>query len=186
MGLSFRQSIKLGKNTRINLSKGGGIGFSTGIKGFRISTNNKGTRITASSNGVTYTKTISNKAPKKVVKKPLKAEPKAIPQYDPNAYMFNSMPIILNATGYGWVLVLDIILLIASFFIVFLAPVALILLCYCMLNKNSRQKLWLWNFAYNLRKHNIEKAKESLYKAYKVKHDVNVSKVFDKFEKVYK
>lgn len=61
MGLSFRKSIKIGKNTRINLSKTGGIGVSTGVKGFRVSTNKRGSRITAGSNGIQYRKDLSKK-----------------------------------------------------------------------------------------------------------------------------
>lgn len=61
MGLSFRKSIKIGKNTRINLSKNGGIGISTGVKNFRVSTNQRGSRLTASSNGVQYRKDYSLK-----------------------------------------------------------------------------------------------------------------------------
>ena len=61
MGLSFRKSIKIGKNTRINLSKTGGVGISTGVKGFRVSTNKRGSRITASSNGIQYRKDFSKK-----------------------------------------------------------------------------------------------------------------------------
>lgn len=45
MGLSFRKSIKIGKNTRINLSKSG-VGLSTGVKGARISVGPKGVRKT--------------------------------------------------------------------------------------------------------------------------------------------
>lgn len=46
MGLNFRKTYRIGKNTRINVSKGGGIGFSTGFKGFRISKNRRGLRLT--------------------------------------------------------------------------------------------------------------------------------------------
>lgn len=50
MGLRFRKSIKVGKNTRINLSKSG-VGLSTGVKGARVSVNQKGTRTTLSAPG---------------------------------------------------------------------------------------------------------------------------------------
>ena len=56
MGLSFRKSIKIGKNTRINFSKTGGIGISTGVKGARVSVNKKGVRTTVSKCGIQYTK----------------------------------------------------------------------------------------------------------------------------------
>lgn len=47
MSLRFRKSIKVGKNTRINLSKSG-VGVSTGVKGARVSVNQKGVRKTLS------------------------------------------------------------------------------------------------------------------------------------------
>lgn len=47
MGFRFRKSFKIGKGTRINLSKSG-IGVSSGVKGARVSVNQKGVRQTAS------------------------------------------------------------------------------------------------------------------------------------------
>jgi hypothetical protein len=41
MGWRFRKSIKIGKNTRINLGKHG-YSVSTGVKGARVTVNNKG------------------------------------------------------------------------------------------------------------------------------------------------
>lgn len=61
MGLSFRKSIKVGRNTRVNLSKTGGIGLSTGVKGARVSVNRKGARTQVGSNGVYYRKDYSFK-----------------------------------------------------------------------------------------------------------------------------
>ena len=60
MGFTFRKSIKIGKNTRINLSSKGGIGVSTGVKGARISTNKQGTRIYGGFGPIRYQKKISN------------------------------------------------------------------------------------------------------------------------------
>ena len=59
MGWSFRKSIKLGKGTRLNLSKSG-IGLSTGVKGLRISKGPRGSRITAGipGTGIYYSKNI--------------------------------------------------------------------------------------------------------------------------------
>ena len=59
MGLSFRKSIKIGKNTRINLSKTGGIGISTGVKGATVSANQKGIRASAGTGGIRYSKSFS-------------------------------------------------------------------------------------------------------------------------------
>ena len=39
MGFSLRKSFKVGKNSKVNLSTGGGVGFSTGKKGARVSVN---------------------------------------------------------------------------------------------------------------------------------------------------
>ena len=56
MGVFFRKSIKLGKHTRLNLSKSG-IGISTGVKGARVGINSKGKAYVAGgSNGVYFRK----------------------------------------------------------------------------------------------------------------------------------
>lgn len=60
MGFTFRKSIKIGKNTRINLSSKGGVGISTGVKRARISTNKQGTRIYGGIGPIRYQKKISN------------------------------------------------------------------------------------------------------------------------------
>lgn len=56
MGFRLKKSIKIGKNSKINLSKSG-IGFSTGVKGARVSVGPKGVRKTASipGTGISYT-----------------------------------------------------------------------------------------------------------------------------------
>ena len=60
MGFGFRKSIKLGKGTRLNLSKSG-LGISTGAKGFRVSTGPRGSRVTAGipGTGIYYTKSLN-------------------------------------------------------------------------------------------------------------------------------
>lgn len=45
MGITFRKSFKIGKNTRINLSSKGGVGISTGVKGARVSVNKHGAKL---------------------------------------------------------------------------------------------------------------------------------------------
>ncbi|WP_283698563.1 DUF4236 domain-containing protein [Clostridium perfringens] len=45
MGFSLRKSFKVGKNSKANLSTGGGVGFSTGKKGARISVNKNGVMV---------------------------------------------------------------------------------------------------------------------------------------------
>lgn len=56
MGVFFRKSIKLGKHTRLNLSKSG-IGISTGVKGARIGVNSKGkTYVSGGTSGVYFRK----------------------------------------------------------------------------------------------------------------------------------
>jgi hypothetical protein len=52
MGFYFRKSIRLG-GFRVNLSKSG-IGYSYGVKGFRISTGPRGTYATVGRNGFYY------------------------------------------------------------------------------------------------------------------------------------
>ncbi len=76
MGISFRKSIKVGKNTRINISKKGGIGFSTGFKGFRISKNKMGLRLSLGGNGIYYTKWFSKNKGNNVKKKNKKEKAK--------------------------------------------------------------------------------------------------------------
>lgn len=56
MGLSFRKSVKLFGNTRLNFSKTGGIGISTGVKGARVSMNRQGIRTTVGKGGLQYRK----------------------------------------------------------------------------------------------------------------------------------
>lgn len=62
MGFNFRKSIKLGKGTKLNLSKSG-IGLSTGTKGFRVSKGPRGSKVTAGipGTGIYYTKNIGSK-----------------------------------------------------------------------------------------------------------------------------
>lgn len=59
MGLFFRKSISFGKNFRINISKSG-IGYSYGVRGFRISHGARGTYLNAGINGIYYRKKISS------------------------------------------------------------------------------------------------------------------------------
>lgn len=58
MGFTFRKSIKIGKNTRINLSSKGGVGFSTGVKGARVSVNRQGAKIYGGKGALRYQKQI--------------------------------------------------------------------------------------------------------------------------------
>lgn len=60
MGLSYRKSFKLKNGSRINISKSG-VGFSYGIKGFRISHNTKGTFLNINFAGFNYRKKIDFK-----------------------------------------------------------------------------------------------------------------------------
>jgi tetratricopeptide (TPR) repeat protein len=61
MGLRFGKSIRIGKHVRLNISRSG-IGFSVGVRGFRISTGPRGTRATASlpGTGLSYVKQLSS------------------------------------------------------------------------------------------------------------------------------
>ena len=56
MGLRYRKSINLGGGFRINLSKSG-IGYSWGVKGYRVTKTAKGTKRTTASipgTGISY------------------------------------------------------------------------------------------------------------------------------------
>lgn len=62
MGLRFRKSISVGKNSRVNLSKSG-VGFSTGVKGLRFTRTATGkNRVTASipGTGISYQKDLGS------------------------------------------------------------------------------------------------------------------------------
>lgn len=67
MGLRFRKSVKLGKNTRLNIGKKS-IGISTGVKGARTSINSSGRRTSSvgiPGTGISYVSTNSGKTKKK-------------------------------------------------------------------------------------------------------------------------
>lgn len=57
MGLNIRRSIKIGKHTKLNISKSG-LGISTGTKGARVSIGPHGVRKTIGipGTGISYTK----------------------------------------------------------------------------------------------------------------------------------
>lgn len=61
MGFSLRKSFKLGKNSKVNLSSGGGVGFSTGKKGARFSINKNGIGFYGGKGILRFTKRISFK-----------------------------------------------------------------------------------------------------------------------------
>lgn len=61
MGLSFRKSIKLGKNLSVNIGKSG-VGLSAGVKGARVSVNKNGVGGSVGTNGIRYSKRKSFKS----------------------------------------------------------------------------------------------------------------------------
>ncbi|MCJ8343405.1 MAG: DUF4236 domain-containing protein [Cetobacterium sp.] len=61
MGFSLRKSFKVGKNSKVNLSTGGGIGVSTGKKGARVSINRNGIGFYGSKGILKFSKRISFK-----------------------------------------------------------------------------------------------------------------------------
>ena len=61
MGFSWRKSIKLGKNIRLNLSSKSGIGLSFGGKNARASVNKNGVRLSGGKGGLRLTKHFSFK-----------------------------------------------------------------------------------------------------------------------------
>ncbi len=74
MGLFFKKSINLGGGLKLNLSKSG-IGFSFGVKGFRISKNSKGIYLNAGRNGVYMRKKLDKKIKNDVIEE-ISEEPK--------------------------------------------------------------------------------------------------------------
>lgn len=61
MGFSLRKSIKVGKNTKVNLSSKSGIGVSSGVKGGRVSVNKNGIRFYGGKGIFRFTKYLSFK-----------------------------------------------------------------------------------------------------------------------------
>lgn len=61
MGFSWRKSIKLGKNLRLNVSSKSGIGLSFGVKNARASVNTKGVRLSGGKGGLRLIKHFSFK-----------------------------------------------------------------------------------------------------------------------------
>jgi ABC-type multidrug transport system fused ATPase/permease subunit len=162
MGLSFRKSFKIGKNTRINLSKTGGIGISTGVKGARVSVNNKGVRTQVGAKGIYYredhsfkkgshtggtgTKTVVSNNPKIILSENVA---KAKKQH-------TKMTLIMYA----------------CFFIGFVFPplfgVTVAMALYIFINKKSRLRMNVSTAAYNLQAFKLDKARSYLEKARKI------------------
>ncbi|CAM2078953.1 MAG: DUF4236 domain-containing protein [uncultured Clostridium sp.] len=61
MGFSWRKSIKLGKNLRLNLLSGSGLGLSFGVKNARASVNKNGVRLSGGKGRLRLTKHFSFK-----------------------------------------------------------------------------------------------------------------------------
>lgn len=61
MGFSLRKSIKVGKNTRVNLSSKSGIGVSKRVKGIGVSVNKNGIRFYGGKGILRFTKHLSFK-----------------------------------------------------------------------------------------------------------------------------
>lgn len=171
MGLSFRKSIKIGKNTKINLSKNGGIGVSTGVKHFRISKNNNGTRITASKNGFMYTKTFKNDL--------------ASNNLPNDEFRFNyifqitSMPIMKRALKFMLLLYIGLVLTFISLLIPIIIPIPILIFIYVLGSKSGRQKLWLSQACYYLKRGNLDKAKKCLVRAQNLKDDNDLKNIIE-------
>lgn len=76
MGLYFRKSLNFG-GFRLNLSKSG-LGYSYGVKGFRISTGRRGTYATTSAGGFYYRERLDKPAPRSAGKHKVTHEPETI------------------------------------------------------------------------------------------------------------
>ena len=127
MGLIFRKSIKLGKHTRLNISKNG-IGVSTGVKGLHIGANSKGTYVSGGKDGIYYRKQLSSnkeKIPlknitdiKDIKKYNFKITGKAINSLIKKCFIFAIISFVLMAlfAPLGFILLgMDMIILIGTF-----------------------------------------------------------------------
>lgn len=88
MGLSYHKSIKLFGNTRLNISKRGGIGISTGVKGARVSINKQGVRTSVGGHGFYYRKQTSwneGRSQKPLTDKEILSSPETLRQYNQSA-----------------------------------------------------------------------------------------------------
>lgn len=79
MGFMLRKSIKLGKHTKLNISKSG-LGISTGVKGARVGINAKGKAyVSGGKDGIYYRKQLSSNKENKI---PLKNQVQDIKKYN--------------------------------------------------------------------------------------------------------
>jgi hypothetical protein len=123
MGLNIRRSIKIGKNTRLNITKSG-VGVSTGVKGARMSIGPRGTRETISipGTGIYYTKQQGRKS---------QALPSAKPKKPASVYVISAIcGLIAFLCVMGTMPIVSAVLLIIAAFIVFIVH----------LNRKTRQK----------------------------------------------
>lgn len=128
MSLFFKRSIKLGKHTRLNISKNG-IGVSTGVKGLHIGANSKGTYVSGGKDGIYYRKQLSsnkdNKIPlkntmdiKDIKKYNFKIVGKAVNKLIKKCFIFAIISFVLMAlfAPLGFILLgIDMIILIGTF-----------------------------------------------------------------------
>lgn len=127
MWFIFRKSIKLGKHTRLNISKSG-IGVSTGVKGARIGINSKGTYVSGGKDGIYYRKQLSsnkNKIPlkntmdtKDIKKYNFKVTGKAINKLIKKCFIVSiiSFVILCLFAPLGYILLgIDMVMLIGTF-----------------------------------------------------------------------
>lgn len=177
MGLSFRKSIKIGKNTRINLSKTGGIGISTGVKGARVSFNKKGVRTSVGAKGIYYTNSKSwNSGSKKssvnynnaVSIKPIKVQ-NIIEHGNDLAKIKKKVNITTSVTFICLIIgivTLNIVLLLIS-----------IGLCIFMLTKSTQWNANLNNASNYINIYKFDKANKYLDKASRYKEDVIIDEL---------
>lgn len=171
MGLSFRKSIKLFGNTRINFSKTGGVGISTGVKGARVSINSKGIRTTVGKGGLQYRKDVSFKK-NKVANKPSIPEKLHINDYDKSivADLNYSRPRI-SEKAVKW-LGISIVLIIAGAIFPPILILALISIIYdiglMIFNKEFKSSCMSQMAVEHYKKGEYDKSRDFCYKALKL------------------
>lgn len=171
MGLSFRKSFKFGKNTRINLSKTGGIGLSTGVKGARVSVNKQGIRTQVGSNGVYYRKQygINNNVDKN-----------GMEIIDVNGLYNLPKELKAQTSKKQWILVLTgFFSVVIGFQIIGFMLVGMVFLIWSLFCKDSRYSFKYSKATINFVKGNFDKALINANKAKNIKDTEQVNKLIE-------
>lgn len=177
MGLSARKSFKIGKNTRINLSKNGGIGISTGVKGARVSMNKQGIRTQVGKGGISYRKQVGWDKINTTNNKPIKSNTKQVNILElPMGVEQPPTPKIIRN-----LMLISIGCLIASAFFILLLPVAFILLIVdlgmLLFSKKFKNAYCTQQAIRNYKARQFDLCEKYCYKALKYEKDNNSARI---------